>query len=923
MPGGEFLTAFQTEISSCGERLSSELKECWRLSSEILTEQLRSFAAASTFQPELPGLASLNEIFSTYAQKLIAEPVARYRRERPQLRAQTAFDDWDKSVEAVIRSMPEHVSISKSEWNSSIGSAGTPLSARLTMTSGSAPVRVPFRRNLLFGFHRRRLGRRKVEGAFLMTLAQAGVELLTPWEAMLQIWLPCLLREPSSGSPADLPLAERRLASLDASAERELGEIQTWLSDAAVRIANVGGTRTRIARHEDRIADWDQEYFRYHEFWNRQSRAVESSISLATRLASTENALVADACDVLGSVQREREDLMDELNRVVGWLEKWKHGDSADFPAAQAEIRSTADRLILWQHTTDNVLQQVPEAIEVSPRLRRKPVWRHSWKTRQPEALMRDAMDRETKGVIQEGLDEVELGHQGVVRQIERAREVVAFARETARDGQADGLTVEQEGIENAKSLLQFHRKQIGEVPPELERALASGLAAAFLRTHTRLEKGELGVIQQAAKYGFPAAIRTYIRSGVEWSRESSADILDRGARSYRELLIRIGWLPAPTARLSQVVTRGYLTKSLGADFRVGALPMIYQRLFRLDPVEDSRFLIGRQNEMRAIAAARSLWEENRESAVIIVGERGSGKTSLINCALQSALAGPQVILRGEFSQRLTQADDMRRFLADLLGTRPEHLETDLNERRRIIVLEELERTFLRRINHYGAVKSLLNLIARTSRNTLWLLSTNYFSFRLLNASLRMDPYFSHRINAMAVDPEYLREAILMRHNLSGLRLRFAPPTSPNPYADRLTRFAGVERDPESQFFDMLYTESGGVFRTAFALWQRHIDRSEAGIVYMRHPAPFQIESIIKSLNDLDLFTLAAILQHGSLTPAEHSLIFQIDQNTSNAWLANLLALELVEQDPRHPGLRVLPEAGEIVRRTLFRRNVA
>jgi hypothetical protein len=315
------------------------------------------------------------------------------------------------------------------------------------------------------------------------------------------------------------------------------------------------------------------------------------------------------------------------------------------------------------------------------------------------------------------------------------------------------------------------------------------------------------------------------------------------------------------------------------------------------------------------------VWESERGAGVIIVGERGSGKTSLLNCALQSTLAGPEAI-RGEFSDRLLRQDQMYEFLGRLLAVKPPDLLKELKSGRRVIVLEEMERSFLRRVNHFEALRSLLNLISRTSKNTLWILSTNYFSFRLLNASLRLDPHFSHRINAMAVDRNHLREAILMRHNLSGLRLVFAPPPIENSYTDRLRKAAGVELNLETEFFDAIYRESGGVFRTAFALWQRYIDRAEGGILYMRHPATPHYDSVLRSLNDSDLFTLAAIMQHGSLTPSEHSLVFRIDESTSSAWLENLLARELIEADPGRPGLRVIPEAGELVRRTLFRRNI-
>jgi hypothetical protein len=325
---------------------------------------------------------------------------------------------------------------------------------------------------------------------------------------------------------------------------------------------------------------------------------------------------------------------------------------------------------------------------------------------------------------------------------------------------------------------------------------------------------------------------------------------------------------------------------------------------------------------MNALAEARHLWELKRDSAVIIVGERGSGKTSLLNCAVQSTLGGLEII-RSDFSKRLTLKEDMYAFLGGLLNIEPQAVENTLSCGSRVVILEELERTFLRRVGQFDALRALLNLISKTSKHTLWVISTNYFAFRLLNAAVRLDPHFSYRINAMAVDRNHLREAILMRHNLSGLRLRFAPAPEHGSYAREVRRMVGVEADLETEFFDVLYRESGGVFRTAFALWQRYIDRAEAGILYMRYPAAPRFEDIINSLSDLDLFTLAAILQHGSLTPSEHSVVFQIGQATSNAWLDNLLARELIEPDPGREGFRVVPEAGEVVRRTLFSRNVA
>ena len=99
------------------------------------------------------------------------------------------------------------------------------------------------------------------------------------------------------------------------------------------------------------------------------------------------------------------------------------------------------------------------------------------------------------------------------------------------------------------------------------------------------------------------------------------------------------------------------------------ALPAIYHRLFRFEAVTDPRFLVGRDGEMAAIKEARALWESERPVAIAVVGARGSGKTSLINCALAGPLDGLPVI-RGQFSERLSTGAEVGHISHPLLTFR-------------------------------------------------------------------------------------------------------------------------------------------------------------------------------------------------------------------------------------------------------------
>ncbi len=386
--------------------------------------------------------------------------------------------------------------------------------------------------------------------------------------------------------------------------------------------------------------------------------------------------------------------------------------------------------------------------------------------------------------------------------------------------------------------------------------------------------------------------------------------------------LVYIGWRSAPTIGKVEVVTRPFLPREYATDLRAKELPAIYRRLFRFEAVQDFRFLVGREVEMEAIAQARAFWEAGRPVALVIVGERGSGKTSLINCALKRSLEDLEV-LRGEFKERLVSDSQLREFLAEMFGVEdPNDLEKFLNGQRRIVIIEELERAFLRQVGHFESIRALQRLIAATCNSTLWILITNQVAYKFLDASVSMGQGFSHRINAASVRRDDLREAVLLRHNLSGLRLQFALPPERRGFFNRWKGKLRGEADPDKIFFEALAKESAGVFRSAFNIWLSQIEGVEAGVLYMKPLVPPDLSPVIDDLKLADLFTLVAILQHGSLTPEEHATVFQKSRAASRAQIDELLAREIIEQDPGRSGYRVRPEALRVVREALYRRNL-
>jgi hypothetical protein len=350
-------------------------------------------------------------------------------------------------------------------------------------------------------------------------------------------------------------------------------------------------------------------------------------------------------------------------------------------------------------------------------------------------------------------------------------------------------------------------------------------------------------------------------------------------------------------------------------------LPTLYRRLFRLQPVEDPRFLIGRQAELAALEEARHWWEEGKSVSVLVVGARGSGKTSLLNCAAATMFQSADP-LRGQFIERLTREEQLHGFLRTFVGVPDgDDLREALTSCRRVLMVEELERTFLRHMNGFEALRALLRLVSQSWKSTLWIFAINQAAYEFLNATAELGRYFTHRINATSVNLEHLRSAILMRHNLSGLRLQFAAPGQNSAGAGR-QNYVGSEQDVSEQFFDALYRESDGIFRAAFESWQRHIERVEGGVLYMRHPTRPDYQPLTAQLTLPDSFLLQSIFLHGMLSVEDAAQVLGIPAEQGRSQTDRLLALGILEPEPGAPALRIRPEAGQMVRDHLHRQNL-
>ncbi len=921
-PLGEPWTQFSEKLASSNDRLITELEGCWLDLRQILKDQLRQLEALSLPPLEPSVLEHFQQVRQELGQKMLNDPLAQWDRKRPYQRAEISLERYDRSLGDLIRTLPTNISLNGAQTLAVLDPwIPSGLLRRI------APLRRKERLLALESLVAAALGklaaaRSRIEGEYLLVLLLACRQLKKNWELAR-----ALLDASLEAAPTQSKLAAQREVAEAATKEvvrQAEAALEGWRQWHALSLHGFARAILSVVvwRRANRLPATDGRATALAH-WAEQLRSVETEVKLEQTLERSERQILNVFHAGLKGAEGELAGLREELENFIDWLRHRIEGSGdEDLPPPKGGVIPALSRLSELVSGLKLELRALPQTCDALAALSALPKRRSRSRQLRPRQTLDQAFHRSGYGKIRRVLEEVELQHRKIVQQIERAREVVSFGMgsdETERDPDPQ---VTQEALKNAQSLLEFQRAEIPDWQSSASGQTASALAGVFIETRLILRQVRLGAFAYLAQQG----LRRALMIGAEDAVTRTVRVLQRAykvtERGALEFLIYIGWRQAPTAGKAEVTTRVFLPQEFVADLSVKELPAIYRRLFRFEAVQDPRFLVGRDRELAAVAEARSFWEAGRPVALMIVGERGSGKTSLINCALEKNLQGLEVI-RGEFKDRLTSESELTGFLMSLMEVaEPTQLLQFFSERRRVVILEELERTFLRQVGCYAALRALQRFIAATCSSTLWILVVNQVAFKFLNATVRLGESFSHRLDAASASRDALRQAIMLRHNLSGLRLQFALPPSHHPFRERVKALFQGQADPEAIFFNTLAKESAGVFRTAFNIWLGQIERVESGLLYMKPLVSPDLSPLISALDITDLFTLVAILQHGSLTPEEHARIFQKSVMTSRSQIDGLVAREIIEPDPGRPGFRVRPEALRVVHEALYRRNL-
>lgn len=319
-------------------------------------------------------------------------------------------------------------------------------------------------------------------------------------------------------------------------------------------------------------------------------------------------------------------------------------------------------------------------------------------------------------------------------------------------------------------------------------------------------------------------------------------------------------------------------------------IPFVYERLFNLDFPIDHRFYVPPNNGIQLVESSFNEWKRGLSTNVVVVGEKGSGKTTLIRFAEEQCMSDEKLI-EITFSNTFIEEKELLKRLCDALGFKPVDTKEEFinkvhkKKKREVVIVENLQNISIRSINGFEALEAFWVIMTSTMDKLFWLVSCSRYSWEFFMKITEADQYFSHIVQTDRLSEYEIKEAILTRHKSTGYELFFEPDESIRK-SRAFKKLLGDQEESQElvmkHFFSKLYKVSEGNISIGMIFWLKSIkDIEEHRFVFH----PIEVTDIDKlevpSVNVL--FTLATIVQHDVLTREEIALA--LDEGASNSGL--------------------------------------
>ncbi|MCF8367527.1 MAG: ATP-binding protein [Bacteroidales bacterium] len=480
---------------------------------------------------------------------------------------------------------------------------------------------------------------------------------------------------------------------------------------------------------------------------------------------------------------------------------------------------------------------------------------------------------------------------------LEEIPEVVDFSIESAigyfngKNDMAEALKVGRDGIKRAiNKINDLHTLRTEFNTKELN----------FLREKIRLLISETSAIKNNDN-ALQIKIRITKAKAIEQSKAIRDKLIRRIKNFLPTVLVKIRFfyqfLVDSSIRIRKQfegeTIKGFIATEVSdylaeTEEAINRLPFIYQQLFKLEPLKTFDLYIENIEAIDKLKNAYSRWKAGKYAPTVVVGEKGSGKSSFVNRFLATKNITEQIIYHDLAKQYLPPEVIFKNIFEEIKQESVADGEKEVVQTGKIIVIDGLEKLFDARINGFSYLLKAVQLMAKTNKSIFWLVTCHTYSYNFLEKSVNISDFFGYHIELTDLSVDELITIIEKRHNISGFRLSYLPEAQKKSVMSLIKQSDRTDQSVlKSIYFERLQKIVHGNITQAFLYWMRSAAEVTDDIIYINIPGDANL-GFVRSISQVKLQILRNILIHNGVSVNKNAEIFRIPIEKSEIQLEQL-----------------------------------